>query len=202
MSKVSEGAACVSEEDALRAQFYRLVARLLAAPLDADTLTMLSALDGDETDLGAALGVLATTARATSLEEAEDDYNRLFIGMTRGEFVPYGSYYISGFLNEKPLADLRGDMSLLGIAKADGASDPEDHMASLAEMMAGLIGGDFGRPATLIEQRDFFTRHIAPWASRFFTDLEGTQGADLYRATGAVGRVFMTIETEGFTMVA
>lgn len=193
--------ALVSEEDELRARFYRLLAHLLSRPADAVMLENLADLGGDGSDMGKALGALAVAAAATTPEQAEDDYNRLFIGMTRGELVPYASYYITGFLNEKPLADLRGDMARLGIARAEGVSEPEDHVASVADMMAGMILGEFGAPSPLCDQREFFNRHVASWADRFFTDLEGAQGADLYRSAGAVGRIFMAIEREAFSMV-
>lgn len=201
MSQILEGEMSVSEEDALRAQIYRLISRTFSAPADAALLSDLSGVLGDETALGEALGVMGAAARETTAAQAEDDYNRLFIGMTRGEFVPYASYYITGFLNEKPLAELRGDMARLGIERADGVSEPEDHIASIADMMAGMILGDFGMPSPLCDQNAFFDRHLASWAERFFSDLEGAQGADFYRAAGAVGRIFMTIEREAFSMV-
>lgn len=201
MSVVREGEVPVSEEDALRARFYRFLARLLARPADGDVINQLSGMSGDDTPLGAALFQLGALAREASQDEVEDAYNRMFIGVTRGELVPYASYYLTGFLNEKPLAALRGDMAKFGIGRAEGVAEPEDHIASVAEMMAGLIEGDFGLPATLCVQRDFFNSHLAPWAEKFFSDLEAAEGAAMYRPVGAVGRLFMAIEAEGFSMV-
>ena len=201
MTGVVENTVTLSEEDALRAQFYRFLARLLSAPADQAVLDQLAGLDGDDTPLGRALSALGEAARDVSLDDAEDEFNRLFIGMTRGELVPFGSFYVTGFLNEKPLADLRADMAKLGIARAEGVSEPEDHIAALAEMMAGLIEGDFGVPETVCAQKAFFEKHLAPWAGRFFADLEGARTAALFRPVGAAGRVFMEIEAEGFSMV-
>jgi len=130
----------------------------------------------------------------------ESEFNALFIGLGRGELLPYASYYLTGFLNEKPLASLRRDMAARGMRRAENVYEPEDNIASLMEMMAGLIRGRFGAPATLEDQRTFFSRHIGPWAGHFFTDLEGAQSSVLYASVGALGRVFMEIEAEGFRM--
>ena len=193
--------ACVSDEDALRARFYGLLARLLSAPPDTETLAALSRLEGDDTDIGRGLAGLADVAAGTSAEQAEDEFTALFIGLTEGELRPYGSYYLTGFLYEKPLADLRHDMARLGVERADGVVEPEDHIASLCEIMHGLIGGAFGVPADLPTQRAFFETHVAPWAPRFFEDLERAERARLYRPVGTIGRAFMAVEREAFSMV-
>lgn len=190
----------LDEADLLRARLWSLLGSLLAAAPDADLLRRLSALSGDASPLGSALSELARRAAAATAHEAEREYHRLFIGVARGELVPYASFYRTGFLNEKPLARLRADMARLGIGRAEGSSDPEDHMASLAEMMAGLIAGAFA--ADLPEQQQFFDRHIAPWAGRFFADLERAEGAGLYAPVGAIGRLFVEIEAQAFTLAA
>jgi len=190
----------VLPEDELRASQYRLLARFLAKPPDADLLRLIAGFSGDDTDLGKALALLAKLARSTTPEKASAEYHELFIGMGRGELLPYGSYYLTGFLNEKPLAALRRDMGGLGIVRAKETSEPEDHIAALADMMAGLIMGDFGEPADLTEQKRFFDQHMAPWASLFFTDLEKAKAATLYTPIGTMGRVFMDIETTAFAM--
>ncbi len=189
-------------EDELRASQYRLLARFLARSPDADLLTFVSRFSGDETELGTALGLLAHLARNTTETAAVEEYNQLFIGMGRGELLPYSSYYLTGFLNEKPLAELRRDMAELGVARSSGTSEPEDHIAALSDIMAGLIMGDFGEPLDLAEQKRFFHRHMAPWAGRFFTDLENAKAAALYTPIGTLGRVFMEIETTAFAMEA
>jgi TorA maturation chaperone TorD len=139
-------------------------------------------------------------ARNTSSREVEDEFNALFIGLAQGEVTPYGSFYLTGFLYEKPLARLRSDLARLGIAAADGASEPEDHIAALCETMAGLIDGRFGAPLTLPEQRQFFERHVAPWAGRFFDDLAGAKSARFYMPVGGIGRLFIDVEKEAFAM--
>lgn len=137
----------VPEEDVLRADLYDLLAALLAAPANADLLARLRGLDGDTTSLGQAVGTLAKLAGQQGPGSVEREFNRLFIGVGRGELLPYASFYMTGFLNEKPLAVLRQDMTRLGIARAETVFEPEDNIASLCEMMAGLIRGRFGAPA-------------------------------------------------------
>ncbi|MCW5698907.1 MAG: molecular chaperone TorD family protein [Rhodospirillales bacterium] len=194
--------ASVANEDVLRARFYGLLALVLSAPPDAETLSVLRRLEADDTLIGRCLGALAEAAELASPNDAEDEFNALFVGLTEGELKPYGSYYLTGFLYEKPLADLRWDMERLGIARGDDVSEPEDHIASLCEVMQGLIVGNFGEPADLATQNRFFDIHLAPWASRFFEDLETADSAVLYRPVGSLGRAFMAIEREAFAMVA
>ena len=202
MSKSDTTAAVlITEEDALRAHYYRFLGRLLAAPATSDVLSIAAGLEGDDTDMGKALGALSRVARQVSPAEVKEEYQNLFIGLGRGELVPFGSYYMTGFLNEKPLAKLRSDMAKLGVARAENVNEPEDHIAALCEMMAGLISGEFGSPADLHGQRDFFNTHMAPWAGRFFEDLEAANTARFYMPVGTVGRVLMTIEETAFEMV-
>ncbi len=193
----------VAEEDALRAQVYNLLARLLAAPPDREVLEIVRRLDGDESDFGRAIAALAASAAATGPEAVEDEYNTLFIGVTRGELMPYASYYLTGFTYEKPLAELRGDMARLGIARAEDVHEPEDHIAALCEMMAGLILGSFAKGrVSLADQRAFFDAHIGCWAPKFFEDLEAAKSAAFYMPVGRIGRLFMEIEQQAFEMAA
>ncbi len=120
----------------------------------------------------------------SSPDAVRREYDDLFIGLVRGEVLPYASYYLTGFLNEKPLALLRRDMARLGIARTPDVQEPEDHIASICEMMAGLIRGRFGGPVGLTAQREFFAAHLAPWAEHFFGDLEGAKNARFLRARG------------------
>jgi TorA maturation chaperone TorD len=190
----------IAEEDRARAHVYALLGAVLARPPSAERMRQLAALEGDHTALGHAFGALAAAARGMSAAEAEVEYNALFIGLTQGELTPYASYYLTGFLHEKPLARLRDDMLRLGIAASDDVSEPEDHIGALNEMMAGLIEGRFGAPASLDEQRRFFERHLAPWAGRFFADLAVARSARLYMPVGTIGRMFIDIEAEAFAM--
>ena len=192
----------ISEEDQLRAGWYALLAQLLSREPSNALLQMLRGLEGDESELGQGIRALAAAARGTTVESARQEYFDLFIGLGQGELLPYGSYYLAGFLNEKPLARLRGDMARLRIARADDVAEPEDHIAALCEMMSGLITGGFGTPADLTEQRKFFDTHIGSWAPRFFEDLQGAQSAVLYMPVGTIGRQFMAIEVQAFDMAA
>jgi len=190
----------IAEEDRLRADLYDFLAALLARPADAALLARTAALTGDESEMGQAIGALARVAAVSSPRAVQSEFNALFIGLGRGELLPYASYYLTGFLNEKPLASLRRDMAARGMRRADSVHEPEDNIASLLEMMAGLIRGRFGAPASLADQKLFFGKHIGPWAGHFFADLEAAQASVLYASVGAVGRVFMEIEAEGFRM--
>jgi len=192
----------ISEEDQLRAGWYALLAQLLSREPGQELLQMLRGLEGDDSELGKGIRALAAAARGTTVESARQEYFDLFVGLGQGELLPYASYYLTGFLNEKPLARLRGDMARLRIARADDVSEPEDHIAALCEMMSGLITGGFGDPAELAEQRKFFDTHIGCWAPRFFEDLQGAQSAVLYMPVGTIGRLFMAIEAQAFEMAA
>jgi TorA maturation chaperone TorD len=193
----------VAEEDQLRANLYALLGSLLAKPPEQAMLGSVGALGGDDSELGKAIRALAAAARGATPEAVKEEYFQLFIGIGQGELVPYGSYYLTGFLHEKPLARLRGDMGRLGIARAEGVKEPEDHIAALCEMMSGLITGAFGDgPAELEEQRKFFDEHIGCWAPRFFEDLEAAKAAAFYMPVGTIGRLFMAIESEAFEMAA
>jgi len=186
----------------LRADFYGLLGRLLAGAADAETLAACAALKGDASELGVALGVLAKAAASADPAAVEREYFDLFIGVGRGELLPFGSFYLTGFLNEKPLARLRQDLARHGIARRAGVFESEDHIAALCQAMATLIGGESRAPVALAEQQTFFDRHLAPWAGRFFADLETAEKAAFYRPVGTIGRLFVEIESQAFRMAA
>ena len=127
-----------------------------------------------------------------------DEYLALFIGLGRGEVVPYGSWYMTGFLMEQPLARLRSDLAELGIERQEGVREPEDHAAALCDAMALLISGDDPAPVAL--QSRFFARHMEPWMGKFFRDLQQAPSARFYRAVGQLGEQFMDVETRAFGM--
>ncbi|SDX12402.1 TorD/DmsD family molecular chaperone [Litoreibacter albidus] len=191
----------IAEEDRLRADLYNYLGLMLAGPPDELLLAQTADLTGDASPLGEAIGGLARVAKVTKPKAVSTEYNALFIGLGRGELLPYASYYMTGFLNEKPLANLRADMAALGITRAENTFEPEDNIASLMEMMGGMIVGRFGAPATLQRQKDFYNKHIGPWATHFFTDLQGAKGSVLYASVGAVGSEFLNIEQEAFRMM-
>lgn len=193
-------AATIAEEDQLRANLYLLLGQLLGRAPDRNLLRSVGQMRGDETELGQAIVALARAAQAAAPEVLEQEYFDLFIGVGQGELVPYGSYYLTGFLHEKPLARLRGDLARLGVERAEGVHEPEDHIAALCETMGALILGAFDAPADLATQRDFFDSHVGCWAPRFFEDLQGAKSAVFYMPVGSIGRIFMGIENEAFRM--
>ena len=190
----------VDEVDGLRAEHYDLLAVLLGRAPEQSLLDGLAALGPGEGVLGRAVAELSRAASQARAEAVEREFFELFIGVGRGELLPYASYYLTGFLNERPLARVRADLAELGLARVAGMSEPEDHLAFLLEVMAGLAAGRFGTGAGA--QAAFFARHVAPWAGRFFADLEGAEAARFYRAVGGLGRAFLEVETEAFAMDA
>lgn len=192
----------VTSEDRLRADLYNFLGLMLSGPPDQLLLDQCAGLSGDESELGKAIAGLARVAKASKPKTVESEFNALFIGLGRGELLPYASYYLTGFLNEKPLATLRTDMAARSMSRAPNVFEPEDNIASLMEMMAGMIVGRFGQVATLDDQKTFYNKHIAPWAGHFFSDLEAAKNSILYASLGAVGREFMDIEREAFRMTA
>lgn len=194
-----------SDYDVLRAQQWTLIASLLVAPPDREKLGMLAGLSGDDTALGQAYRVLAETAAASDPKDVEREFFELFVGVGRGELLPYASFYLTGFLNERPLADLRRDLQMMGVARAEGRFEPEDHIASIAEVMAGLAAGEFDASVLgcgAAGEAGFFARHLQPWAAQFFDDLAVAPSARFYRSLAEVGRTFTDIEIRAFALEA
>ncbi len=192
----------VSTEDRLRADLYNFLGLILSGPPDQILLDQCAGLSGDDTELGQAIAALSRVARVSKPKAVQSEFNALFVGLGRGELLPYASYYLTGFLNEKPLAALRTDMVAQGMTRAENVFEPEDNIASLMEMMAGMIVGRFRAPAALDAQRVFFNKHIAPWASHCFADMEAAKTSVFYASVGSVGKAFLEIEREAFRMTA
>jgi len=188
----------VDDVNRARALEYALLARLLRQPPSSALLKQIAQLRGDETQLGAAHTALAEAANVAETSVVEREYFDLFIGIGRGELLPYASYYLTGFLHERPLARLRRDLDRFGIARAEHVSDPEDHAGILCEVMAGLAIGEL--PGSEETGRTIFENHMAPWIGRFFADLENAEAAEFYGRVGTVGRVFVEIENEAFAL--
>lgn len=188
-----------SEEQQYRAGAYSMLAALLrSSPEQAilDPVAELSNLTRTEDELALALSMLGLAARNSALESLEDEYHALFIGLGRGELVPFGSWYLTGFLMEKPLAMLRSDLSLLGFERSADTHEPEDHVAALCEVMAMLIS----EGQELETQSRFFEAHIAPWFSQFFSDLSTAKTAVFYRSVGRFGAAFTEFEHQYLSM--
>lgn len=189
------------DEDVWRAQLYQLLGQLLTDPPTAELLDGLASLEGDDTEIGRATKTLASVADKVTVDDVEREFNALFIGLGRGEILPYASYYLTGFLNEKPLAVLRQTLATLGVARADGVAEPEDHAGFLCQVMAGLITGSFqAGPASIAQQKAFFEAHMAPWMKLIFSDIERAESAVLYAPIGTLGRHFMDVEADAFRM--
>lgn len=188
----------LDDVDQARSIAYALIGRLLWRAPDHDILSQVSRLNGEATPFGTALSNLADAARRSDAGSVAQSFFRIFIGVGRGEILPYASYYLTGFLNDRPLAKVRADLVAIGVSRSERAFEPEDHIAILFDVMSGLISGAY--PDRPIDQELFFARHLAPWAARFFADLESLPDAGLYAAVGTVGRTLIEIETQAFSM--
>ncbi len=190
----------VSEEDVLRADMYDFLASLLRTEPSDELIDKVSRLGGDDTVIGNACLTLAHLSKSIDNGLIRNEYVSLFIGVGRGEILPFASYYLTGFLNDKPLANLRSDMAKIGIGRVDGVKEPEDHIASLFDMMSGLIRGHFGEPSSVAEQANFFNKHIEPWGGLLMRDIEAAKSVVFYAPLGTIGKTFIEIESIAFSM--
>ena len=195
----------------MRASVYEMLAALLAKAPSADLVGRLAALDAIDTSEGS-LAMGWELLRQASLKEEQrriganqadhealkEEYFNLFIGVGRGELVPFGSWYITGFLMEKPLSLLRTDLAALDIQRQEGIAESEDHVAALCDAMALIIRS--GDATDFNRQQAFFKDHLAPWAGRFFNDLQNANGAGFYRAVGFFGENYIEFEQQYFDM--
>lgn len=196
-SSVSAGRV-VDEIDRARAQEYALLATLLSRSPDSQLIGRLTSLCGDASPLGSAHAGLAEAAARTDEASVGREYFDLFSGLGQDALLPYASHYLAGSLYGRPLARLRQTFQRLGVARAAGRSEPEDHVAILCEIMAGLVGGDIAAPAGA--DSEFFAEYLAPWFGRFFGDLENAKSADFYARVGSLGRTFVDIEARAFAL--
>jgi len=191
--------AVLDEEQQQRAGAYGLLARLLRSAPDGSLLQQIAELkeiNQDGSELGLAMSMLGLSAFTCAPDSIDDEYHNLFIGLGRGELVPYGSWYLTGFLMEKPLGHLRDDLSALGIERDESISEPEDHIAALCEVMLMLIN----EGSDLETQRDFFKTHMEGWISRFFSDLSSAKSAVFYKSLGRFGYAFSEFEKTYLSM--
>lgn len=189
-------------EDRARSATYAWLASLLRKAPDETVLERLRALAEDDSAPAAGLpGAWVSLKLAADHGDADsinDEFHQLFIGLGRGQLVPFASWYLTGFLMERPLGRLRDDLRALGFERQDGVREPEDHVAALLEVMAMLVQD----PETPLEaQRKFFSDHISTWIGRFFSDLEAAREASFYRAVGRLGSEFCNVETKGLAML-
>jgi TorA maturation chaperone TorD len=195
------GIGAVEPEEQLRADTYRLLGHLLGTPPDDATLALLATAptSEDENLLAVAWRMLATTAARARADQVVTEYEALFIGLGRGELVPYASWYLTGYLMEKPLAKLRSDLLTLGFERQEDVVEPEDHAAALCETMA-LLAED-NDLESLRTQAEFFATHIGPWMAQFFRDLQESTSARFYRAVGQLGEQFIETDQRYLDMV-
>lgn len=197
----------VDEIDQARARHYLLLATLLTKAPSQALLTQLAMMTGDHTPLGRAHAALARAAGNTDQDRAGREFFDLFVGVGRGDVLPYASFYRTGFLNGRPLAQVRADLARLGFERDERVFEPEDHLGTLLEVMAQLIldrdvpeGDTLGAGHTAAA--DFFKKHIEGWAERAFEDIALAPSAAFYRAVAETGRLWLEIETEAFALPA
>lgn len=190
----------IDDEQRYRASACALLAALLREPPDAEMLTRVAQLspgsDAGADELSQAMAALAEAARDRDVEALEDEYNALFIGVGRGEMVPYGSWYITGFLMEEPLSHLRDDLAALGFERSEETHEPEDHAAAIFEVFSVMISDAFSHS----EQHRFFVKHMKPWLGRFFADLADAKTADFYKSVARFGAAIIEMESTYLSM--
>ena len=148
---------------------------------------------------------LVAAMRATDAARAAREHDALFGGVGKPEIFLYGSYYVTGFLNEKPLALLRQDLATLGLTKDDDRGETEDHIAYGLEVMRYLIAGDAGHAdlavSNLEQQRRFFRAHLQPWVGSLCDAVQAHPAAETWRAVAAFTQAFVQVETQAFDLM-
>ena len=188
----------MADENTLwRAQTYALLATLLAAAPDQTLLDNLAAIEVTEPEspMGKLWLQLTAAAKNVDVSAVYDEYQNLFIGVTHGELIPYGSYYQTGFLMEEPLAELRTDLARLGLEKQEDTAEPEDHAAAQCDVMRLILMAE-GTP--VVSAEDFFKHHLNPWMEQFFADMVKTEQAVFYKIIGQFGIGFIKLESAIF----
>jgi TorA maturation chaperone TorD len=189
--------AALDPVDAARADLYALLAHLLWHAPDASMLRRLSAPVSGSGPLAEARQNLAEAAAATDAKLVEREHFNLLVGVSGGEILPYASYYLTGFIHERPLAEVRSDLARLGLVRTEGLHEPEDHIAFLFEVMAALIRG---AGADEINDAEFFRRHIQGWSARLFADLARAADAQFYRSVAGLAATLIDFETQALAM--
>ena len=192
-------------EEIARAELYGLLARLWIAPPDPELFGQFRVAVTEAPQPGGFLEApwqaLVAAMRATTPEAAASEYDALFGGVGKPEVFLYASYYLAGFLHEKPLALLRTDLAELGLARDDSRGETEDHIAGVFEVMRYLIAGDDAAVSNLERQRRFFRTHVQPWAEQMLDAVAAQPRAVLWREVAAMTRAFVQVEAQGFDMI-
>jgi len=190
-------APALNETDQLRADIYALLATLLRQAPKGDLLHWLATIEPDQdedTPMVRAWKALALSARYSTDTQLDDEFHHLFIGVGRGELMPFSCWYLTGSLMEKPLVLLREDLSRLGYERQPDVKEPEDHIAALCEVMSMMISSGYDTR----DQHLFWRNHLQGWATKFFTDLQNAEHAVLYTAVGLLGAAFMQQEANWY----
>lgn len=193
-------------EDQARADLYALAARLLLAAPDGQLLAGLANADpilstGAEHALADAWENLVLASSVMDADAVAEEFDALFISSGTPTLNPYGSLYLSGFMNDTPLAELRADLARFGIGRVRGVFESEDHLGALCETMRVLIAGGPGiRRQPLGVQKTFFEARIGRWYARCLTDMMHAEGANFYRLVAAFACALLTIEAEAFAV--
>ncbi len=203
----------IEPEDQVRADFYALLATLFYRAPDEGLLralmlsaepegeAMANAAGGEADDLAKAWAALAAASGVVSHDAVQEEYEAVFVGVGRPPVMLFGSFYLSGFMNEKPLAVLRGDLSALGFVRAADVTEPEDHLAALCDVMRAMILGDMADvPAPIEQQRAFFVKHLQPWARQCCAAITQNEKSNYYRRVAAFAEAFFQIEIQAFEM--
>ena len=194
------------DEETARAEVYGLLAAMYYAPPSPELMGQLRVAVTEAPAAGGFLEepwrLVVGAARDLSDAEVADEYDALFGGVGKPEVFLFGSHYLSGFLNEKPLAQLRGDLAALGLARDETMPETEDHVAYVCEVMRYLIAGDDVEVANLTQQQKFFSAHLQPWVTQMCDAIEAHPKARFYAALAGFTRAFMSVEAQGFDMLA
>lgn len=191
----------IAGEDWARADFYGLLAQLFSGEVTDQFLAGFKSIDKSSLDVTTPLGFeFSELIRAVSMvdsKQVNQEFVDNFIGVGRPEVMLYGSYYMSGFLNEKPLVLLRDDLAELGLTRDEGMVETEDHFAFLCEVMRYLILAD-DPPVPFARQQAFFHAHLATWYGQLADDIEAASNTNFYKTVGRLARVFLDVETQSF----
>lgn len=192
-------------EEIARAELYGLLARLWLAPPDAALLGQFRVAVTEAPEAGSFLEApwqaLVAQMRAASVESARDEFAALFQGVGKPEVFPYGSFFLAGFVNEKPLAQLRTDLAALGLTRDPARFETEDHVSYVLEVMRYLIAGGDAAAGQLAQQRRFFRAHVQPWIEPLCQAVEAQPAARLWRAIAALTLAFVEVETQAFDLL-
>ncbi|WP_114764429.1 TorD/DmsD family molecular chaperone [Vibrio rhodolitus] len=184
-----------NEQATLRQDIYLLLASLFRQLPSQDLVAFLADLEIEsaESAMQQAWQALKVAAQESEPEALEDEFQDLFIGIGRGEVVPFGSWHMAGALMEKPLAEIRNDLEILGFEREENVKEPEDHISALCEVMAMLTSEQE------CTQQVFFNKHIAPWYESLAKQIEQAQHAKFYLAVAQLLRAFGTVEQVQFS---